>query len=217
MRLRRIDKPEMEKRKVPKSELKIIEPLVENMGKVWKDRAPPTSGIAKAAVYGQSFMSLRRLDPFLPEVLGGKRLVDLGAGKPDAMTHFALACRASDYVAVDRYYDYSSRIPPFTNVRYVNEDMLMFLAEQPDNSANIVMLAIDHIILGNFHDRMTEQLYKGMLLAEIKRVVPHGGVAFGLNCEMLCDLTKMGFWRMSELAEKRIPTGYPDGGVFMKF
>ena len=216
MRIRGIERPGPEKRIIPPGELKIIEPLIEKMGTVWAHRAPPTSGLSRMAVYGHSFMSLRRLDPFFIEKIGGSRLVDLGAGEPDCMTHFAMACGASDYVAVDRYVNYAKKVPPFINVRYVNQDMLMFMAEQPDKSANVVMLAIDHIILGNYEDRMTERLYKGMLLAEIKRVVPTGGIAFGMNCELLLGLDDMGFERVSELSGKRLPDEYLEGGIFMK-
>jgi hypothetical protein len=192
-----------------------VEPLVEGIGKVWKRTMPPCSGLARSIVYGSSFMSLRRFSPFFPKVLGEKRLVDLGAGIPDAMTHFALRSGVSQYVAVDRYCDYSWMSPPFVNVSYVNDDMLMFLAKQPDGSANVVMIAIDDIVLTNINTAY-EKIYNGMLLAEIKRVVPPGGIAFGFNSNILEGLIDLGFEKIESIPKYRISKCFDYGGIYQK-
>lgn len=207
--------PREEKRRIPTSEQKIIEPLVEGMGKPWWRCAPPASELARSIVYGYSFLSIRKLSPFFPEVLGKRKLVDLGAGTADAMTHFATRCGVGRYVAVDRYLDYSGRIPLLSNVSFVNSDMLMFLAEQPDNSANISMIAIDHIVLSG-SDSITEALYQKMLLAQIQRVVPLGGIAFGFNSEILHGLTDLGFERIEKIPGYPSMKRYFGGGIYIK-
>lgn len=204
-----------ETRRVPGNELKIIRPLVEKMAGVWEHATPPNSSLASHMVYGRSFMNVRRLSPFFPQVLGKRRLLDLGAGEPDAMIHFAMRSGVSQYVAVDRYCSYSDREPPFAGIVFVNEDMLMFLAMQPDNSANVAMLAIDDIVLTG-PSSITETLYRGMLLAEIKRVVPPGGIAFGFNSDLLDGLEEMGFRKIEWIPGHRIPERFICGGIFRK-
>ena len=215
MRSRPITIQRPAKRKVPETELKIIKPLAETMSRAWRDIPPPNSSLAGYAVYGKSFMGIRKLSPFFKQVLGNGRLLDLGAGEPDAMMHFALRSGVGEYVAVDRYLNYSGKTPPFANVLFVNQDMLMFLAEQPDESASVVMLAIDNIVLSG-PSTISETLYRGMLLAEIARVVPPGGIAFGMNCDLLIDLTDMGFRRLDQIPGHQIPENWIIGGIFQK-
>ncbi len=213
--MRQLKKPGESKRAIPTEKLKVIEPLIEGMGNPCGAAAPPVSPLAKTVVYGNTFMSLRKFSPFFPKVLGGKKLVDLGAGEPDVMANFALKCGVSKYVAVDRYWDYSRAVPPFPNVSYVNSDMLRFLAEQRDESTNIVMLAIDNVVLANEHT-MTGKLYAEKLLEEISRVVPQGGIAFGMNCAILCELTGMGFANIKKIPGHSLPKNFDEGGIFQK-
>lgn len=213
--MKQLKKPGESKRAVPTAERKIIEPLVDRVERIWGSGAPPVSSLADIVVHMNNFMSLKRLSPFFPKVLGNKKLVDLGAGEPGTMIHFALRCGVSEYVAVDRYWDYSRRTPPFTNVSYVNQDMLEFLSEQPDSSANVVMLGIDNIVLGNEHT-MAGMRYAEMLLKQIQRVVPQGGIAFGMNCAILCELTDMGFENIKKIPGRKLPENYDGGGIFQK-
>jgi hypothetical protein len=215
MRLRPLPQQKRPKREITDTEREIIEPLVEEMGKVWGKTGPPLSGLARAVLRSHTFMDIRRLSPFFPEVLGGKRLIDLGAGDPTHMATFALRCKVSEYVAVDRYVDYSHMPSSFSNITYVNDDMLKFLANQPDGSGNIAMLAIDDIVLAGT-STITEMLYRGMLLAQISRVVPEGGIAFGFNSDLLFELEKFGFRRLGRIPGHKIPDGFTHGGIFRK-
>lgn len=215
MRTRHLNNKSLERREIPATERKIIEPLVERMESFWRCRGPLLSSLAPLIVYGRSFMGIDNMSEFFPKVLGKGRLLDLGAGEAGPMIHFALRSGVGEYVAVDRFWSYKRTPPPFHEVSLVNSDMLMFLAEQPDSSASIVMNAIDEIVLSG-PGRITEALYQGMLLAEIKRVVPLGGIVFGFNCHLFERLAGLGFQSI-----ENIP-GHPkimhtcDSGIYMR-
>jgi hypothetical protein len=182
-------------------DLRAVAPLVESMNMVWKDTRPPVSQIAHCMVYGYTFMSLRRLDPIFPQNLSGKKLVDLGAGDPCAMIDFARRCGVSEYVAVDRYAHYPARLGRGRGIELVNDDMLMHLLTMDDESANIAMLAIDSIVLGN-PDMRTELRYIDLLLREVARVVPISGVVLGANSEIMERLVKYGFVKVDGIEKE---------------
>src|SRR5512143_1519492 len=172
-----------------------IDLLAEGMTRSWKTQPPPSARIA--GFVGRAFSSsfAPRSGRFMAAHLSGLPLLDLGAAEPADMIAFSSAHGVAAYIAVDRYFDYSG-IQAKPGVHLVNEDMLRFLAHQPDNYANVCMNAIDDIVLMS-PDMALEASYTARLMGEIARVVPPGGLAFGLSSPILHILGSLGFERVA--------------------
>lgn len=130
--------------------------------------------------------------------LSNNRLTDIGAGDAVDMAHFAMEYGVSEYVAVDGYRDYSEcGLSAIRGIRLVNADMLGYLFEQPDESTNIVMNAVDWAVLRG-PGRLIEQAYAEYLLRNIARVIPRGGIAFGTMSPVLDGLSGFGLERIRQ-------------------
>lgn len=79
---------------------------------------------------------------------------------------------------LDRVDDRLLRMPEQMRMALVQADMLDFLSRLPDGSANICINAIDCFVIPS-------DSYHRALSTEISRVVPAGGVAFGINAQCL--------------------------------
>lgn len=167
--------------------------LIEDMRRQWDGANMPTHGLARFAVMGTTFMRIKggyRSD-YLSRILPKFQLIDLGAGYCIDMIRFARAYGIPRYTAVDRHYPY----PDFCanpKLAFANTDMLEFLMGQKPGTSNIVMNAIDEIMLYCENEAVAEE-YKAWLLAYMSRTVPIGGIAFGLNSPILGDLKELGF------------------------
>ncbi len=190
-------------RKVPESEGITIDELAKNMSESWKIGRPFCS-LADKFVYGPTFLGIKNLPKFFPEVLGDSILLDLGAGDPKPMADFALCCDVRLYLAVDLYCPYGNM--DFENPRIVleNEDMLRYVAKIPDDSANIFLGAIDDIVLMNPKSKKVELKYRSLLLSHICRVVPPDGIVFGVNSHLFPKLEEMGFERVDNVGRYKV-------------
>lgn len=181
-----------------------FERLAQRMASFWEPGRPSGLSTTDFAVYTKGILDIEEPPEILRHSLRRARLLDLGAGGPASflpMAHFATMLDASEFTIVDRYQDYSNAehaMREFINHRYpgialnaVNEDMLCFLARAPHESANISMNGIDEHILRGEPD--VERMYVLALLGQIARVVPVGGVAFGVCSPFLCRLGEYGF------------------------
>jgi len=199
-------KPAMQRRDVPEDKIRAIASTARHLSDYWGSFKPSSRQLAPEVVYDTSmFFSLKNPSPALREALKGKRLVDIGAGKSTSflsMAHLAAILGASEYVAVDKYVDYTnaeeimekvinSKFPDIV-LRAINEDMLEFLLFQPDQSANICMNSVDESILAS-NIRFATEIYMSDIAQELMRVVPKDGVAFGLNSPALDMLPDFGF------------------------
>ncbi len=199
-------KPVMQRRKVPDDKVRAVAETAKQLSDYWGSFKPSSCELAPEVVYETSmFFSLKNPHPALREALRGKRLVDLGAGSINSilsMAHLAASLGASEYVAVDLYVDYTtaegvmkSMIQakfPNISLRAIDEDMLMFLLFQQDQSANVCINSIDHSILAS-NVRLATEIYMSDIAQELMRVVPKDGVAFGLNSPALDMLPDFGF------------------------
>lgn len=183
-------------REIPMDEKANVSLLVEEYSKMWGSHKPPQAHMAEHAVRDSSFFAMNRESETLRMLLGGKRLTDLGAGYPVPAAVFAMHYGASEYVGVDRYQDYSgSGLWALKDVRLVECDMLEHLSGEPDMSTNIMMNAIDRAVLVG-PSRTIEAAYATLLLRNIARVVPPGGIAFGIMSPILEGLSDYGLIRM---------------------
>lgn len=183
----------------------MLREVAKRMAETWQKRWPPDTEVSQSLVYDIGFMRLDKLALVLKEELPGKRLIDLGAGNPSsyiAMAHFAASLGVSEYVAVDLYQDYSRAAsamehfihPDYPDVRLSaeREDMLLYLARQPDCSSNICINGIDDAILRH-RDVSLKRMYVHSLVAEMARVVPENGLVFGINSPCIGKLAEFGF------------------------
>ncbi|HSB47124.1 MAG TPA: hypothetical protein VLD37_03855 [Candidatus Bilamarchaeum sp.] len=168
-----------------------LDMLARRMRETWDSCGHPDGPVAGNAVRGRGFLSLGRKSVMISRALEGRRLTDLGAAEPSGMLEFARAYGASEYVGVDSFFDYSGRSLP-GRAKLVNDDLLRYLFSQDDGSSNIVMNAIDGVVLMN-PDRVIEETYSQLLLMQIARVIPPGGIAFGLLSPVLRGLGAYGF------------------------
>jgi len=201
-------------RKVPESEGLVINELAEHMHESWRvGRA--FSALADKFIYGHTFMGIKNLPKFFSEVLGDSILLDLGAGDPKPMVDFALCCDVKLYLAVDLYCPYGDM--DFKDPRIVleNDDMLRYVAKMPDNSANVFLGAIDDIVLMNPKSIEVELSYRSLLLNQICRVVPPGGIVFGVNSHIFSRLEQMGFERIAQIGRYKVSID-PETAVLQK-
>ncbi|MEW6721845.1 MAG: hypothetical protein AB1324_01130 [Candidatus Micrarchaeota archaeon] len=190
--------PRQAKRSVPEEDRLLIENIVKHMERYWENGRVPTAELACHAVYDYSFFMIQRRSRFMREALEGRMLTDLGAGNPESMAYLASEYDASEYVGVDRYHDYSKNgLCDIAGVTLVNRDMLLHLADRPDDSTNVSMLAIDDAVLRG-PLACIEDAYVDLLVMQIARVVPPGGVAFGVMSPLLHQLSGWGFERVKE-------------------
>ena len=73
-----------------------------------------------------------------------------------------------------------------------SEDMLFYLAQQPNCSANICINGIDDVMLRH-RDISLERFYVHNLVAQMARVVPANGLVFGINSPLMGKLPEFGF------------------------
>ncbi|MBU0527769.1 hypothetical protein KKE92_04770 [Candidatus Micrarchaeota archaeon] len=204
-------KPAMQRREVPEGKARAIVETAKHLSDYWGSFKPSSYELAPDVVYDTSmFFSLENPSPVLGEALKGRRLIDIGAGNSNSflsMAHLAATLGVSEYVAVDRYVDYTNAEevmekminPKFPDIllRAINEDMLQFLFFQPDQSANVCMNSVDRSILAS-NVRLATDIYMSDIAQELMRVVPSHGVAFGLNAPALDMLPDFGFTRITE-------------------
>lgn len=205
MLTKKTPKPELKLRDKPHPNMPMLEHLAEQMGAFWGSGRPSDSSLVPGLVYETGFMRLESPSKTLVEKLRGSRLVDLGAGNRDsltAMAHLAAVLGVKEYIAVDKYVDYSAaeglldhfvgESYPEMILRAVNDEILLFLAKLEDGSANIAMNSIDRCMLATTNHLIAE-MYGLELAGEIARVVPPGGIAFGVNSPNLERLARYGF------------------------
>ncbi len=199
------------RRNLSRMERMEIDILAEGMARAWKTQPPPSAQIAQFASHAFSGKLVPEARGLMSERLRGRPLLDLGAADPAAMMEFASMNGASRYTAVDRYYDYSGMARPgFAEL--VNDDMLRFVSYQPDGSANVCMNAIDDIVLMSPIE-VVELSYIHRLFQEIARVVPPGGMAFGLGSPHLHLLENAGFTRARDVNGESVNEA---GAIFLK-
>lgn len=205
MLTKKTPKPDLKLRKEPHPNMPMLEHLASEMGAFWGNSRPSDSSLVPGLVYESGFMRLKSPSETLKQRLRGSRLIDLGAGNSEsftAMAHLAAVLGVREYIAVDKYVDYSSaegllddfvgRSYPEMILRAVNEEILLFLAKMEDGSANIAMNSIDRCMLATTNHLVAE-MYGLELASEIARVVPEGGIAFGVNSPNLERLALFGF------------------------
>lgn len=175
--------------------------LIEGMARQWDGKRMPTHGLAHFAVKGTTFMRIRDgyRSEYLSKVLPKFPLIDLGAGCCLDMIKFAKAYGVPSYTAVDRHCAYPD-VCANPGLAFANMDMLEFLMAQKPGAGNIVMNAIDEIMLFCENEAVADE-YAAWLLAYMSRTVPLGGIAFGLNSPILGGLKELGFREVS-LSEK---------------
>ncbi len=119
--------------------------------------------------------------------LKDKVIVDLGASENwGAMHRIAIMMGAREYVAVDPFWPsvknslFKKKIEvlrvipnPVCPAKLVRTDALTYLKQLPDNSCNIALNGIDRMIISSAS-------YQCSLARETERVVPSGGLAFGI-------------------------------------
>jgi hypothetical protein len=204
----------------PSQEEKLrVEGIVRNLE--YRTNYVPDTPFAADAVHGFGILGVfskcikkenrERSLSFFRTALQGGTLLDLGAGPQAsvyAMAGFAAICGANEYVAVDRYARYSealrSSLADFIRfeypgsdmgIRLYEEDMLVHLMYRADNSANVLLNGIDGCVIPGGKNGN----YIAELINQIARVVPHFGMAFGINSPFLGVLTKAGFLKLTEL------------------
>ena len=205
MLTKKTPKPGLPLRKSPNPSALMHEDLAKGMKEFWSEADPSDCPLAPGLVYESGFMRLDNPSQLLREKLKGRRLVDLGAGNTGsitAMAHLAAALGASEYIAVDAYVNYEraeglldnfvGQSYPQMVLRALNDDMLLFLAKLEDGCANVVMNSIDRCMLVA-PSHLIAEMYGLELASEIARVVPDGGIAFGVNSPNLERLLRFGF------------------------
>lgn len=128
--------------------------------------------------------------------LRGGTLIDLGSGKIDAsfIPGIAKHYGAEKYIGVDRYYEgndefafrrlmefYHNDQTKLPQIEAVNEDGLMFLTQQPGNSASICINRLDETIM-SYVESLAEgpaKRYVEALAIEIARVIGKDHMVFG--------------------------------------
>ncbi|HSB47122.1 MAG TPA: hypothetical protein VLD37_03845 [Candidatus Bilamarchaeum sp.] len=192
--------PERAVRDVPYEEKSLVGFLAKELSGYWQGSRPSGAQLANHAVKAGTFLTLNARAPLLEDALRGSRLSDLGAGLSVGMEAFSLFYGVREYVAVDLYERYPSSGTD-GRVRYVNSDLLLYLAAQPDSSTNVCMNAMDIL---NHGDRVVLESYLAMVLRQISRAVPPGGIAFGMQTPMLHGLADFGFERIEDLGDRRV-------------
>ena len=181
------------------------------MERSWRGRRPLTAELANKAL-NCTFLSINKESSLFRSALQGRRLSDLGAGNPHAMMLFADYYGAREYVGVDASRDYSMLEGILVNTRFERVDMLRFLGDQEDCSSNIVMNNIDRAVL-SMDDRELERAYSILMLHQIARVVPPGGIAFGIGTDLLHGLAHYRFLRMEHTGAYSVSDA---GAVYLK-
>lgn len=141
---------------------------------------------------------------FFNPLLTGKPLTDLGCGTSVVMAEFAYKCGVPEYVGVDKYNIYHTREAPelvarivsknadrgtdFT-IRYVRDDLLIYLSSLPPESTNLTFNGVNLDTRWE-HSPFPVDEYKDELLRQIDRVVPEGGVVFGISSRFMEGLGK---------------------------
>jgi hypothetical protein len=122
-------------------------------------------------------------------------MIDTLAGRMEkaCMMRYAGFYGVGEYVAVDRAFSYRG-MEAGPRARFINDDMLRHLYLSPDMSTNVCFNAIDELVLLS-SDRATETIYTELLLIQIARVLPPGGVAFGARSPFLAGLSELGLRR----------------------
>jgi hypothetical protein len=205
MLTKKTPKPALEMRKDLHPSRPLLEDLARKMGKFWDDSDPSDCPLVPGLVYQSGFMHIESPSRTLAEKLKGERLIDLGAGNSEsftAMAHLAATLGVKEYIAVDKYVDYSRAEAlldayvgegyPEMILRAVNDEILLFLSKMRDESAHIVMNSIDRCMLVCM-EHFLDEMYGLELASEIARVVPRGGIAFGVNSPNLERLLRFGF------------------------
>ncbi|MEI8270847.1 MAG: hypothetical protein WCG45_05785, partial [bacterium] len=110
-------------------------------------------------------------------------LVDLGSGEEIfSILPWLKEAGISEFVGVDKFPNkdlswYQDKIKQNDlNGNYFKDDMLLFLAKLPDESANVMINGIDHTIISNNE-------YWEKLKQEIRRVIPKYGVVLGYSSD----------------------------------
>lgn len=130
--------------------------------------------------------------------LKDSKIIDLGCGA-DVRYMVDIVCRlgASEYVGVDKYNIkeaiVNSKKPEISqkvqksNLQFnlVDKDMLEFLSQQPDNSANITINGVDNDILDPRNPG--NKIYFPLLINEIIRVAGKDHVIFGIGCKEIFE------------------------------
>jgi len=202
-----------------KGEWKRARLMVETIEAAWGDIPPPSSpscfdiltrgGSGPFAVHSENCRRRDELRGFYRERLGGKTLFDLAAGGTLSyltMVEFAFLAGAKEYVAIDRYQDFSqadvSLAREYLNTKYgkdnvnmqihfVKADMLLFLAHEANASANVSMSGFDEACLPPA--LFTDMGYVHELVMQIARVTEPSGLTFGINNPFLRNLSYHGF------------------------
>ncbi|HSB47123.1 MAG TPA: hypothetical protein VLD37_03850 [Candidatus Bilamarchaeum sp.] len=179
-----------------------IDFLADEMASAWKCHKPPSTPLASNPLHGSGLLDIIRDSCTVRGALGGRMLIDLGAGHPWMMAVFARSHGVREYVAVDSHFGYSGLIE-IPGVSLINSDMLRFMAYMPDSSANVCMNAIDGAVLRH-PETVIAKMYTLRLMQEIARVVPEGGMAFGFSSPCLNGLGAHGLTRVSSLGGFRL-------------
>jgi len=105
-------------------------------------------------------------------------LVDLGGGE-GGMEILARESGAPMYINVDKYsIDINSeRKDRVIRVLKISQDILKFVAQVRDNSANFILNGIDDFVIEDFN-------YHQALAREIERATGSGGIIFGVNSQI---------------------------------
>lgn len=195
------------------------------------ERATPhmgvdSSGFAGVVSFLSYFESLSgQKQVFFEPLLVGRPLTDLGCGTSITMAKFAYGCGVTEYVGVDKYNRYNTREEPELaarireenrergsdfNIRYVAGDMLVYLASLPSDSTNLTLNGIDLNTVSEYPAVYADE-YKDELVRQIERVVPEGGVVFGIDSDFFGRLIKSNNFALRRDDILGVPSPYGQG------
>lgn len=179
----------------------------------WKRYAPPDGPLMDLLVnYGGTPFSVKegksskQLTAFYRQKFQNGVLFDLGAGTErsyTAMSEFAYLTGIKEYVAVDKYQNFSTLHSRYAlqclemkygkvdmKIDFVNADMLYFLANQAGNSASIAINGVDDLCITPFNYESAG--YVDELMKQMARVLEPGGLVFGANSPHIKALDMFG-------------------------
>lgn len=153
-------------------------------------------------VYRDESYLPRETKKYIEKSLAEDTLIDLGCGEKinsvNAVIELACNSGAREYIGVDKYNlpddqnllrQYDGKI----NYCFVQQDMLEFLLNQPNNSANLILNSIDSTLFVDVRGDAAKK-YLDTLVKEMVRVVGSDHIVFGLSADVIFEgLLKNGF------------------------
>jgi len=132
--------------------------------------------------------------------LKGSPLIDLGGGTNSALSRFAITAGATQYLNVEIAAGPKEPTTPIwlpdhgpsdlMPAAILAADILDVLWRLPADSCNVAINAIDSFVIPLLASRQSGAGYPELLVKHLERIVPPGGVVFGISSDVFDHLLK---------------------------